>query len=121
MTVRSALFEGCPRLHLRHAAEGVGKLKQQHGADVKERFLKRLSSESKQHGVLDVLRRGIKDSGCKFQLTCFRPSSGLNEALEKLYQANLFSVIRQLKYSEKNEKSLDLFYSSTGFRSSLAN
>src|SRR4030042_1381505 len=48
------------------------KLKQQHGADVKERFLKRLSSEIKQHGVLDVLRRGIKDSGCKFQITCFR-------------------------------------------------
>jgi type I restriction enzyme R subunit len=84
------------------------KLKRQHGVDVKERFLKRLSSEIKQHGVLDVLRRGIKDLGCKFQLAYFRPSSGLNEALEKLYQANLFSVVRQLKYSEKNEKSLDL-------------
>jgi hypothetical protein len=84
------------------------KLKSQHGKEVKDRLLKRLASEIKQRGALDVLRRGIKDSGCRFQVAYFRPSSGLNEALEKLYQANLFSVVRQLRYSEKNEKSLDL-------------
>jgi type I restriction enzyme R subunit len=84
------------------------KLKQHHGVDVKERFLKRLYSEIGQRGVLDVLRNGIKDSGCKFCLAYFHPSSGLNEALQRLYEANLFSVIRQLQYSEKNDKSLDL-------------
>jgi type I restriction enzyme R subunit len=84
------------------------KLTQHHGADVKERFLKRLSTEIGKRGALDVLRHGIKDSGCKFQLAFFRPSSGLNEALKKLYEANLFSVVRQLHYSEKNDKSIDL-------------
>lgn len=84
------------------------KLGKQLGLEVKGRFLKRLSSEIKKRGTLDVLRKGIKDSGCKFRLAYFRPSSGLNEALERLYQANLFSVVRQLRYSEKNEKSLDL-------------
>ena len=84
------------------------KLKQHHGAEVKERFLKRLASEIEQRGALDVLRRGLKDSGCKFQLAFFRPASGLNEALQTLYEANLFSVVRQLNYSERNEKSLDL-------------
>lgn len=44
------------------------KLKQHHGAAVKEQFLKRLSSEIERRGVLDVLRNGIKDSGCKFRL-----------------------------------------------------
>ena len=84
------------------------KLKQHYGAEVKDRFLARLSHEIERRGALDVLRRGIKDSGCKFQLAYFRPSSGLNEELQRLYDANLFSVVRQLHYSEKNENSLDL-------------
>jgi type I restriction enzyme R subunit len=84
------------------------KLKQQHGAEVKARFLKRLASEVSRRGTLDVLRHGIKDSGCKFQLACFRPASGLNEALQTFYEANLFTVVRQLKYSEKTQHSLDL-------------
>jgi len=84
------------------------KLKQHHGADVKERFLARLSREIGRRGALDVLRNGLKDSGCKFLLAWFQPASGLNEELQRLHAANLFTVVRQLRYSEKNEKSLDL-------------
>jgi type I restriction enzyme, R subunit len=84
------------------------KLKKQHGSEVKQRFQTRLSQEIARRGTLDVLRRGIRDSGCRLQLAYFRPSSGLNESLQKLYQANLFTIIRQLKYSEKSEHSLDL-------------
>jgi type I restriction enzyme R subunit len=84
------------------------KLKQHHGAAVKEQFLKRLTAEIERRGSLDVLRNGIKDSGCKFQLAYFRPASGLNEETRRLYRANLFSVVRQLHYSTKNEKSLDI-------------
>ena len=84
------------------------KLSQHHGAMVEQQFLKRLSSEIRNRGVLAVLRTGISDMGCKFRLAYFRPSSGLNEDTQKLYLANLFSVVRQLHYSEKNNKSLDL-------------
>lgn len=84
------------------------RLKQHHGGEVKERFLKRLASEIERRGALDVLRSGIKDSGCKFRLAYFRPASGLNEETRRLYQANLFSVVRQLRYSTRNEKSIDL-------------
>jgi type I restriction enzyme, R subunit len=84
------------------------KLKQHHGADVEARFLNRLASEIERRGALDVLRSGIKDSGCGFRLAYFRPSSGLNEETRRLHAANLFSIVRQLRYSQKNEKSLDL-------------
>jgi len=84
------------------------KLQQHYGPSTKEQFLKRLASEVGRRGALDVLRGGIKDSGCKFKMAYFRPSSGLNEETRRLYQANFFSVVRQLHYSEKNEKSLDL-------------
>jgi len=82
------------------------KLKQHHGAQVKERFLARLTREVERRGTLEVLRRGIKDWGCKFRLAYFKPASSLNLELQKLHAANIFSVVRQLRYSEKNENSL---------------
>ncbi len=84
------------------------RLKQHHGAEVKERFLRRVTQEIADRGALDVLRNGIKDSGVKFTLAFFRPSSRLNVELQRLHAANFFAVVRQLAYSEKNEKTLDL-------------
>src|SRR6266568_4125726 len=84
------------------------KFKKIHGAEAKERLTKRLASEVERRGTLDVLRKGIKSDGCKFQLAYFRPASGLNEQLQKLYDGNLFSVVRQLRYSLTCENSLDL-------------
>ena len=84
------------------------RLSQHHGAMVEEQFLKRLASEIGRRGALDVLRTGIRDMGCKFRLAYFRPASGLNEDTRRLHAANLFSVVRQLHYSEKNNKSLDI-------------
>jgi type I restriction enzyme R subunit len=55
-----------------------------------------------------VLRNGFKDSGCKFRLAYFRPASGLNEETQRLHAANVFSVVRQVRYSEKNDNSLDV-------------
>jgi type I restriction enzyme, R subunit len=84
------------------------RLKQHHGSEVEERFLKRLSSEIELRGTLDVLRNVIKDSGCSLKLAYFRPASGLNEDLQRLHAANLFTTVRQLRYSQKTEQSLDL-------------
>ncbi len=85
------------------------KLEQHHGQEaVREQFLKRLAAEIEQRGALDVLRNGIKDSGCKFRLTYFRPASGLNEETRQLHAANLFATVRQVRYSTSNENSLDL-------------
>jgi type I restriction enzyme R subunit len=84
------------------------KLKNQYGLEARERFLQRLSKEIERRGTLDVLRKGIKDVGAKIKLVYFHPSSGLNPELQKKFQANIFSVVRQLKYSLKNENSLDM-------------
>ncbi len=84
------------------------KFKKQHEGDARAPFLQRLASELRARGTLHVLRKGIKANGCRFQLAYFIPSSGLNYDLLSLYSANLFSEIRQLNYSEKNNNSLDL-------------
>ncbi|HSW29770.1 MAG TPA: type I restriction endonuclease [Longimicrobiales bacterium] len=84
------------------------KYTEHHGAASKEQLALRVAKEIEKRGALDVLRKGVKDHGCKFDLAYFRPSSGLNQELQTLYRGNLFSVVRQLRYSEKNETSLDL-------------
>ena len=84
------------------------KLERQYGAETPDKLLDRVSREIKNRGVLDVLRRGVKDRGCSFNLTYFLPSSGMNPDHQRLYAQNRFSLIRQLKYSERNEKSLDM-------------
>jgi type I restriction enzyme, R subunit len=84
------------------------RLSEHHGADVKTKFLKRVSAEIEKHGLLHVLREGIKDSGCKFALAFYPPASGLNAETAKLYKANAFSVVRQLHYSERNNNSIDV-------------
>ena len=84
------------------------RYQQHHGSASKDQLLLRVSKEIDKRGALDVLRKGVKDLGCKFDLAYFKPSSGLNEDLQTLYRGNLFAVVRQLKYSLKNENSLDL-------------
>jgi type I restriction enzyme R subunit len=84
------------------------RLSEHHGAGVREQFLRRLASEIERRGALAVLRHGIKDSGVKIHLAFFRPATQLNEETRRLHAANLFSIVRQLRYSEKNDNSIDL-------------
>src|SRR5205814_8886023 len=75
---------------------------------VPEQFVRRPSTRINGRAAIDVLLAGIKASGCKFRIAYFRPASGLNEKTRRLHAANLFSAVRQLRYSAKNEKSVDL-------------
>lgn len=83
------------------------KLKRNAPNETEAHFLNRLSDEIRKYGTLHVLRNGVKSLGCKFDLAYFQPVTGLNPETQRLYQGNLFSIVRQLKYSEKNENSLD--------------
>ena len=84
------------------------KLERQYGTETPAKLLNRINREIERRGVLDVLRKGIKDRGCNFNLTYFRPSSGMNPDQGRLYAQNRFALIRQLKYSQRNEKSVDM-------------
>lgn len=83
------------------------KLRKNLPTDTERHFLDRLSDEVKKYGTLHVLRNGFKSYGCKFELAYFPPVTALNPEVIRLYEGNIFSVVRQLKYSERNENSLD--------------
>ncbi|MCL5073558.1 MAG: type I restriction endonuclease, partial [Actinobacteria bacterium] len=80
----------------------------QYGDDTENKIFYRLFQEISQKGALEVLRKGFKDRGSKFRMAYFKPSSGLNPEAKALYEQNRFSVIRQLKFSTRNVKSLDM-------------
>lgn len=84
------------------------RLREQHGERTAEMFLSRVKNEIERRGTLDVLRKGITDYGVSFDLFYPMPVSRLNELYAKLYQGNIFSVIRQLYFSTKNNDSIDL-------------
>lgn len=84
-------------------------LQHQHGSDTVKKFRHRLSSEISRVGTLEVLRKGIRDSGVGFSLAYFQPASTLNPEHWTLYQKNIFSVISQCHYSDAYpSESIDL-------------
>lgn len=82
--------------------------------DSEPKFIQRLFRELDLRGSLDVIRHGITDSGVKFRLAYFQPDSKLNEETIALYNFNKLTVTRQVKYSTKNENSIDLLLSLNG-------
>jgi type I restriction enzyme R subunit len=71
-------------------------------------FLSRLQGEIAKRGVIDVLRKGVKDGPAHVDLFYGSPSPG-NTKAEELFAKNIFSVTRQLRYSRDNtQKALDL-------------
>lgn len=83
------------------------RLERIHGAKAGEKFCKRVARELDRRGVVEVLRRGVEDLGARFKLVFFAPGSDLNELLAEKYWANRMTVVRQLRYSTKNDNSVD--------------
>ena len=83
------------------------KLIDQYGYDTQNKLLTRINNEISSRGLIDVLRKGVKDRGCNFKLVYFQPKTTLNPEHQELYKKNRFVVVRQLHYSTKNENSID--------------
>ena len=74
----------------------------------RRKFLARLQGEVSKRGVIDVLRKGVKDGPHHVELFYGTPSPGNPVATER-YAQNRFSVTRQLRYSrDETQRALDL-------------
>lgn len=90
------------------------KLEALHGEQTGARVLESLCKWLDIHGALATLRHGFKCYGKTLRVAFFRPAHGLNPELEARYQANRLGLTRQLHYSPKSEKSLDVVLSVNG-------
>ena len=91
-----------------------GKLSEIHGTQVESKVLQRLFKELDNRGTLDVLRNGFVDYGVRFKVAYFKSASKLNPETIALYNKNRLTVTRQVKYSLKNENSIDMLLSLNG-------
>ena len=83
-------------------------------SDAKRKLMKRFDEEVNAHGMLYVLRNGIRDRGVTLKVAFFRPVSGLNEELQEKYEANRFTCTRQFAYSPNNRNTIDMVLSVNG-------
>ncbi len=74
-----------------------------------EKLLQRLSDQIRDKGIVEVLRKGIKYQQHRLHLYYPQPPNNLNAEAVQNYQANHFSVTRQVHFSQQNpSQSLDM-------------
>jgi type I restriction enzyme R subunit len=74
----------------------------------RQKFLARVQGEVTKRGVVDVLRHGIQHGPAVVNFFFPSPSPS-NDRARQLYDANIFSVTRQLRYSlDETQRALDL-------------
>ena len=115
-------FNGIDRAMLLRFIETTQKetlemFKNGRGANWEKLLIERISSEIDRRGLVDVLRYGVEDYTIngKFDLAYFKPNSKLNDSLWEKYNKNILAITRQLKYSLKNENSIDTVIFLNGF------
>ena len=83
--------------------EKVKELRIEESEIEKKKFLDRLSKKISDTGVIEILRKGMKYKNHTLEFYMVRPSEGNLEA-KIAYEKNIFSVTRQLRYSEEYGK-----------------
>lgn len=77
--------------------------------NAEKRFFDSVIREIKNKGTIKVLREGFKDSGIQFNFFYPKPNNNKNPALFEKFSQNIFSVIDELEYENKeNGNRLDL-------------
>ncbi|EGS7061742.1 type I restriction endonuclease subunit R [Campylobacter upsaliensis] len=73
-----------------------------------QEFLKEVSLQIRRRGILKALQTGIEIRSVTIKLAYSKPISSDNPQALENYEKNIFSITRQLYFSEKNNKSLDM-------------
>jgi type I restriction enzyme, R subunit len=90
------------------------KLEALHGDKTGEQILTDLCKWMDQNGALATLRHGFKCYGRTLHVAFFKAAHELNPELEVRYAANRLGMTRQLHFSPRSEKSLDVTLSLNG-------
>jgi type I restriction enzyme R subunit len=90
------------------------KLEALHGDKTGEQILGDLCEWMDANGALATLRHGFKCYGRTFHAAFFKAAHELNPELEARYAANRLGLTRQLHFSPRSEKSLDVTLSLNG-------
>ena len=95
-------------------SEAWAELKKIHKDALASKVVDAIEKELDRAGVLSVLRHGFKFYGRTLRMAYFQPETGLNPQAAALYARNRLGVTRQVRYSERNENSVDVLLSVNG-------
>jgi type I restriction enzyme R subunit len=88
--------------------EKINELYSQYFKQTHQKIVEHVAYEVRRRKTLEVLREGVKDRGQKLDLIYFKPNHSKSPEHLTWYNQNRLTVIRQLKYSKKNENSIDI-------------
>lgn len=83
-------------------------LEKQYGKQVDAKIVENVAKNISKNKTLDVLRHGVKDRGEKLDLAYFKPANNKTLEHEIGYDKNRLSIVRQLKYSKRNNNEIDI-------------
>ena len=85
------------------------KFSKAYGEKAEQKFFFRLVNEIENKGTIHVLRNGFKDAGAYFDLFYPKPNNNRNPDLFDKFDGNIFSVIDELEYENReNGNRIDL-------------
>lgn len=94
--------------------KALNKLKKVYKDDYKTKILDRISKELHNRGMIDCIRHGVRDYGETLKLAYNKPASSMNYTTSQLYSKNIFTVSRQVYYSNDKNNSIDMMISLNG-------
>ncbi|WP_405570213.1 type I restriction endonuclease subunit R [Winogradskyella sp. Asnod2-B02-A] len=83
------------------------ELAKQYGALVDTKIVENVAKNITKNKTLEVLRNGVKDRGQKLDLAYFKPANNKTPEHEVAYAKNRLAIVRQLKYSNRNNNEID--------------
>src|SRR5690606_12683817 len=86
----------------------IRALEKIYGPSYKAQVLKRIKDQLRKQGLVECLRKGVRDRGVTLQLAFNKPPTDMNQTLNEQFRKNRFNVSRQVYYSDKHKNSLDM-------------
>ena len=82
----------------------IAKLETNYNTRFEEKLFQRISEQIKTKGIIEILRNGIKAGEVSLTLYYKQPASQLNPQASQNYNQNIFSVTRQLHFSNDKKR-----------------
>ncbi len=84
-------------------ADELDKLKRHNAVNWQRKILERFDRLIKTHGILHLLKKGLKVDDAEFNLMYPVPLASSSKSVHDNFAANIFSVTRQVRYSLANQ------------------
>ncbi len=83
-------------------------LTNQYGNSTDSKILERVAENLNKYKTLHVFREKVKDRGQTLDLIYFKPVHSKTPEHSEWYKKNRLTIVRQLKYSKKNQNAIDI-------------